>query len=64
VELRIDDPLVLAKAIMEWSLTANRSIRGPSPYDGVVRKFMPGFENLPLPESEEVGEASATSNPF
>ena len=63
-ELPISDPLVLARGVMEWSLTPNRAIRGPSPYDSVVQKYLPGFENLPLPESEEVGEASSTSKPF
>lgn len=62
--LPIDDPRLLAVAIMDWSLSPNRSIRGSSPWDPVVTKFLPGFDNLPLPESEEVMEASATSLPF
>ncbi len=63
-ELPIEDPLVMAQAIMDWSLTPNRSIRGASPYDSVVRKYLPGFDNLPLPKSQEVQEASAVSKPF
>ena len=61
VDLPITDPCQLAVEIMDWSLTPNRSIRGSSPWDPVVMKFWPGFDNLPLPESEEVGEAAATS---
>jgi hypothetical protein len=63
-ELSIKDPLITAQAIMEWSLTPNRAIRGPAPYDSVVQKYLPGFENLPLPQSKDVQEASSTSKPF
>jgi hypothetical protein len=49
---------------MDWSLTPNRSIRGAAPWDSVVYRYQPGFENLPLPLSKEVGEASATERPF
>lgn len=61
VGLDISDPARLAVAIMDWSLTPNRSIRGSSPWDPVVTKFWPGFDNLPLPASEEVGAAAAAS---
>lgn len=63
-DLPIKDPCVLAVALMEWSLTPNRSIRGAAPWDSVVYRFQPGFENLPLPLSKEVGEASATDRPY
>jgi hypothetical protein len=62
--LAIQDPCVLAVALMDWSLTPNRSIRGAAPWDSVVYRYQPGFENLPLPLSKEVGEASATERPF
>jgi hypothetical protein len=62
--LAIQDPCVLAVALMDWSLTPNRSIRGAAPLDSVVYRYQPGFENLPLPLSKEVGEASATERPF
>lgn len=62
--LPITDPNVLAVAAMEWSLTPNRSIRGPSPWDSVVRKYLPGFENLPLPKSKEVQDAAGNIKPY
>jgi len=62
--LPIQDPCVLAVALMEWSLTPNRSIRGAAPWDSIVYRFQPGFENLPLPDSQEVGEAAATERPY
>ncbi len=62
--LAIQDPCVLAVALMDWSLTPNRSIRGAAPWDSVVYRYQPGFENLPLPLSKEVGEAAATERPF
>jgi hypothetical protein len=62
--LPIKDPCVVAQAILEWTLTPNRSIRGAAPYDSVVQKYLPGFDNLPLPESEEVKDAASASKPF
>ncbi len=62
--LPIQDPCVLAVALMEWSLTPNRSIRGAAPWDSVVYRYQPGFENLPLPLSKEVGDAAAADRPF
>jgi hypothetical protein len=47
--------------MMEWSLTPNRSIRGAAPWDAVVLRFLPGFDNLPLPEDDEVAAAAAAS---
>jgi hypothetical protein len=62
--LPISDPCVLAQAIMEWSLTPNRSIRGAAPYDSVVQKFQPGFTNIPAPKSDEVRDASSALKPY
>jgi hypothetical protein len=61
VDLPIGDPCILAQAIMEWSLTPNRSIRGAAPYDAVIGKYLPGFDNLPLPEDDAVAAAAAAS---
>lgn len=63
-DLEIKDPCLLVQSIMDWSLTPNRNIRGAAPWDSVVRKFLPGFENLPLPKSKEVQDASSASKPF
>ncbi len=63
-ELPFKDPTFAAQALMEWSLTPNRSIRGAGPYDAVVQQFAPGFENLPLPKSKEVGEAASVQKAY
>ncbi|HVW21326.1 MAG TPA: hypothetical protein VHC86_08930 [Opitutaceae bacterium] len=63
-ELPIQDPCVLAQAIMEWSLTPTRDIRGAAPWDAVVLKYLPGFEHLPPPTSEEVRRAASFSAPY
>ena len=63
-DLSIADPCVLAQAIMEWSLTPNRAIRGAAPYDSVVRKFLPGFANIPAPKSDAVRDASSALKPY
>jgi hypothetical protein len=62
--LPISDPCLVASAIMEWSLTPNRQLRGAAPWDSVVFRFLPGFENLPLPESDEVARAAALLKPY
>ena len=62
--LSITDPCVLAQAIMEWSLTPNRAIRGAAPYDSVVRKFLPGFADIPAPKSDAVRDASSALKPY
>ncbi len=62
--LPFKDPSQLAQAIMEWSLTTNRSIRGASPYDSVVQKFAPGFVNLAAPKSAAVRDAASTEKPY
>lgn len=63
-ELPFKNPLYLAQAIMEWSLSPNRSIRGAAPYDAVVQKFAPGFENIPPPKSNAVRDAASTQKPY
>ncbi len=63
-EMPISDPCVMATAIMEWSLTPNRSQRGATPWDAVVKRYAGGFANLPLPKSAEVGDAASTLKPY
>jgi hypothetical protein len=63
-DLPISDPCVMATAIMEWSLTPNRSQRGATPWDAVVSRFAGGFDNLPLPKSAVVGDAASTVKPY
>ena len=63
-QLRISDPCLLAQAIMARSLAVNRPFRGPTPWDAVVFRFVPGFENLPEPKSAEAAEASSTLKPY
>jgi len=63
-DLPITDTCVLAQAIMEWSLTPNRSIRGAAPYDTVVQKFLPGYANIPAPKSDAVRDASSALKPY
>ena len=63
-ELAIGDPCVMATAIMEWSLTPNRSQRGATPWDAVVTRYAGGFENLPKPKSAAVGDAASTLKPY
>jgi hypothetical protein len=63
-ELPISDPCVLAVAIMDWSLSPNRSQRGATPWDAVVFKFAGGFDNLPVPESATVSDAASTLKPY
>jgi hypothetical protein len=63
-ELPIADPCMMATAIMDWSLTPNRSQRGATPWDAVVYKFAGGFENLPKPKSKAVSDAASTVRPY
>jgi hypothetical protein len=63
-DLPITDTCVLAQAIMEWSLTPNRSIRGAAPYDTVVQKFLPGYANIPAPKSDAVRDAASALKPY
>jgi hypothetical protein len=63
-DVPISDPCLVATAIMDWSLTPNRSQRGATPWDAVVAKFAGGFENLPKPRSAAVGDAASTLKPY
>jgi len=63
-ELPIADGCVLAQAIGEWSLSPNQSIRGAAPWDAVVFRYSPGFENLPPPASKDVRNAASTLKPY
>src|ERR1700690_159701 len=54
-EVPITDPCVMATAIMDWSLTPNRSQRGATPWDAVVARFAGGVYNLPQPETARGG---------
>ncbi|MFA5058274.1 MAG: hypothetical protein WC485_09190, partial [Opitutaceae bacterium] len=58
-DLPVKDPCVMVQAIMEWSLTPNRSIRGAAPWDPIVTKYAGGFENLPEPKAKDVQRAAA-----
>ena len=54
----LTDPNLVGRLICEWSLTPNRTLRGAAPWDAVVFKFAPGFENLPLPKDKKTIEAA------
>jgi len=56
--LPLSDPNQLGRLICEWSLTPNRNLRGVAPWDAVVFKFAPGFENLPPPKDKKKVEAA------
>lgn len=58
VESGLSDPNFTGRAICEWSLTPNRALRGATPWDAVVFKFAPGFENLPEPKDQAKVEAA------
>lgn len=57
-DLALRDPNLTGRLICEWSLTPNRSLRGAAPWDAVVFKFSPGFENLPEPLDKRKIKAS------
>jgi hypothetical protein len=63
-DLPITDPCLLATAIMEWSMSPNRSQRGATPWDAVVQRYAGGFDNLPKPKSSAVSEAASTLKPY
>ncbi len=63
-DLPITDPCALATAIMEWSMSPNRSQRGATPWDAVVQRFAGGFDNLPKPKSKAVSDAASTQKPY
>lgn len=57
-EPSLTDPNLTGRLICEWSLTPNRTLRGAAPWDAVVFKFAPGFENLPPPKDKKKVEAA------
>ncbi len=57
-DLTLNDPNLIGRLICEWSLTPNRSLRGAAPWDAVVFKFSPGFENLPEYKDKKKIEAA------
>lgn len=63
-DLKIKNPYILAQILCEWSLTPEHTMRGAAPWDAVVRKFQPGFENLPEPKSKEVQDAASQTKLF
>lgn len=58
-DIGLADPNFTGRLICEWSLTPNRALRGATPWDAVVFKFAPGFENLPEPKDKSKIAASA-----
>ncbi len=56
--LAIKSPNLTGRLICEWSLTPGRALRGAAPWDAVVFKFAPGFENLPEPKDKDKVEAA------
>lgn len=56
--LAVKDPNLTGRLICEWSLTPSRALRGAAPWDAVVFKFAPGFENLPEPKDKKKVEAA------
>lgn len=57
-DLAISDPNLVGRLICEWSLTPNRALRGAAPWDAVVLKFAPGFDNLPEPKDQAKVDAA------
>lgn len=57
-DLALSDPNLTGRLICEWSLTPNRTLRGATPWDAVVFKFAPGFDNLPPPKDKKKVEAA------
>ena len=57
-DLTLSDPNLTGRLICEWSLTPNRTLRGATPWDAVVFKFAPGFDNLPPPKDRKKVEAA------
>lgn len=56
--LPIKSPNLTGRLICEWSLTPGRALRGAAPWDAIVFKFAPGFENLPEPKDKQKVEAA------
>lgn len=57
-DIPFHDPNLLGQLVCEWSLTPNRTLRGAAPWDAIVYKFAPGFENLPPPKDQKKVEAA------
>lgn len=57
-QLPLQDPNLVGRLICEWSLTPNRALRGAAPWDAIVFKFSPGFENLPPPKDKNKVDAA------
>jgi hypothetical protein len=57
-EIPLTDPNLLGRLICEWSLTPNRTLRGAAPWDAVIFKFAPGYNNLPPPKDKNKVEAA------
>jgi hypothetical protein len=57
-DVPLTDPNLVGRLICEWSLTPNRTLRGAAPWDALVYKFAPGFENLPPPKDKKKVEAA------
>jgi hypothetical protein len=57
-DLPLADPNLVGRLACEWSLTPNRTLRGAAPWDAIVYKFAPGFENLPPPKDKKKVEAA------
>ncbi|HVZ65792.1 MAG TPA: hypothetical protein VG936_14595 [Lacunisphaera sp.] len=57
-DLPLDDPNLVGRLVCIWSLTPNRALRGAAPWDAIVYKFAPGFENLPPPKDKKKVEAA------
>lgn len=60
----IQDPCIVAQAMMEWRLTPNLAQRGAAPYDAIVRRFQPGFDHIPAAKSKQVSEAASALKPY
>lgn len=56
--LALDNPNQIGRLICEWSLTPDRNLRGVAPWDAVVFKFAPGFDQLPPPKDKKKVEAA------
>ena len=57
-DMPLRDPNYVGRLVCEWSLTPNRTLRGAAPWDAIVHKFAPGFENLPPPKDKKKVEAA------
>lgn len=56
--LPLTDPNLVGRLVCVWSLTPNRTLRGAAPWDALVYKFAPGFDNLPPPKDKKKVEAA------